>query len=149
MRTLFLDTEFTNLAADYRLISLALVDPDGAELYVELSDGWSEVDCSAFVRQIVLPQLDQARHGRSRVEAAAELRAFLAGYGEVEIVSDALAWDWPLLLGLLGAEGLPEHVRCREDAELLSDLDEATIPHHALLDARLMAGAQQRRRQKR
>lgn len=149
MRTLFLDTEFTNLAADCRLISLALVDPDGAELYVELSDGWSEADCSAFVRQIVLPQLDPARHGRSRAEAAAELRAFLAGYDRVEIVSDAQAWDWPLLLELLGPDGLPEHVRCGEDAELLSDLAEAEIPHHALLDARLMAGAQQRRQQKR
>lgn len=128
MRTLFLDTEFTNLTADYRLISLALVDPTGAELYVELSDGWSPADCSAFVHEIVLPQLDLARHGRSRAEAAAALHAFLAGYGEVEIVSDALGWDWPLLL---------------------SDLAEADIPHHALLDARLMSGAAQRRQQKR
>ena len=149
MRTLFLDTEFTSLTADYRLISLALVDAADAELYVELSDGWSPADCSTFVHEIVLPQLDLARHGRSRAEAANELRAFLAGYGEVEIVSDALAWDWPLLLELLGADGLPKHVRCREDAELLSDLGEADIPHHALLDARLMSGAEQRRQQKR
>ncbi|MDG9923350.1 MULTISPECIES: hypothetical protein [unclassified Pseudomonas] len=148
MHILFLDTEFTNLTADYRLISLALVDPNGAELYVELSDGWSPADCSEFVHQIVLPQLDPARHGRSRAEATRELHAFLAGYAEVEIVSDALAWDWPLLLGLLGAGGLPEHVNCREDAALLSDLAEADIPHHALLDARLMCGAE-RRRQKR
>jgi hypothetical protein len=148
MRTLFLDTEFTNLTADYRLISLALVDPGNAEFYVELSDGWSPADCSSFVHEIVLPQLDLACHGRSRAEAASELRAFLAGYGAVEIVSDALAWDWPLLLELLGADGLPDQVCCREDAELLSDLAEAAIPHHALLDARLMSGAE-RRRQKR
>ncbi|WJN59668.1 3'-5' exoribonuclease [Pseudomonas sp. SO81] len=149
MRTLFLDTEFTNLTADYRLISLALVDTAGAEFYVELNDGWSLADCSTFVHEIVLPQLDLGRHGRSRTEAANALRTFLAGDGEVEIVSDALAWDWPLLLELLGPGGPPEHVRCREDAELLSDLDEATIPHHALLDARLMSGAAQRRQQKR
>lgn len=147
MTTLFLDTEFTHLTADRRLISLALVDPAGAEFYVELSDGWSPADCSAFVHEIVLPQLDPARHGRSRTEAAAALRAFLAGYAEVEIVSDALAWDWPLLLELLGE--LPAHIRCREDAALLGDLAEAEVPHHALLDARLMSGAEQRRRQKR
>lgn len=149
MRTLFLDTEFTNLTADYRLISLALVDPAGAEFYVELSDGWSQADCSPFVHAIVLPQLDLPSHGRTRAEAAHQLRAFLAGYGEVEIVSDALAWDWPLLLELLGLDGLPENICCREDAELLSDLAEAEIPHHALLDARLMSGAEQRRQQKR
>jgi len=149
MRTLFLDTEFTNLTAEYRLISLALVDPEGAEFYVELSDGWSPDDCSGFVHQIVLPQLDLDRNGRSRAEAASALRAFLGGYGEVEIVSDALAWDWPLLLQLLDPDGLPAQVCCREDAELLSDLAEAEIPHHALLDARLMSGAEQRCLQKR
>jgi len=146
MHSLFLDTEFTSLTADYRLISLALVDPAGAEFYVELSDGWSAADCSEFVQQIVLPQLDPAHHGRSRAEASRALRDFLAGYAEVEIVSDALAWDWPLLLELLGE--LPAHVRCREDAELLGDLAEAEIPHHALLDARLMSGAERRRRKR-
>ncbi|WP_394560145.1 hypothetical protein [Aquipseudomonas alcaligenes] len=147
MTTLFLDTEFTNLTADYRLISLALVDPAGAEFYVELSDGWSEADCSAFVHEIVLPQLDLPRHGRSRAEASQALRAFLAGYAELEIVSDALAWDWSLLLDLLGE--LPAHIHKREDTELLRDLAEAEIPHHALLDARLMSGAEQRRQAKR
>ncbi|MDD0844782.1 3'-5' exoribonuclease [Pseudomonas sp. Gutcm_11s] len=144
MTTLFLDTEFTNLTADCRLISLALVDPAGAEFYVELNDGWSPDDCSEFVHQIVLPQLDLPRHGRSRAEASLELRSFLAGYDEVEIVSDALAWDWPLLLELLGE--LPGNIRCREDIDLLRDLAEADIPHHALLDARLMGGAAQRQK---
>ncbi|MDH0896467.1 MULTISPECIES: hypothetical protein [unclassified Pseudomonas] len=146
MHTLFLDTEFTRLTPDYRLISLALVDPAGAEFYVELNDGWSPADCSAFVHEIVLPQLEPTRHGRSRAEAATALHAFIAGYGEVEIVSDALAWDWPLLLELLGAHGLPGNACCREDKKLLSDLAEGDIPHHALLDARLMSGAEQRRK---
>lgn len=40
--TLYLDTEFTSLSIDRGLISLALVSADGAEIYVELLDGWSE-----------------------------------------------------------------------------------------------------------
>ncbi|MBD9413307.1 hypothetical protein IB234_01945 [Pseudomonas sp. PDM16] len=145
MHTLFLDTEFTSLTADYRLISLALVDPTGAELYIELYDGWSRIECSTFVHEVVLPQLDLARHGHSRAAAGELLRGFLARYDDVEIVSDALTWDWPLLLGLLGHQGLPSHVHCREDKGLLADLPAADIPHHALLDARLMCESARRR----
>ena len=73
--------------------------------------------------------------------AALVLVDFLQSQGEVEIVSDALAWDWPLLLELLGRDGLPATVRgCREDVQLLAGVDPQAIPHHALLDARLMAG---------
>lgn len=142
MRNLYLDTEFTRLDSDYRLISLALVAPGGPEFYVELTDGWCLADCSDFVVEVVLPQLQASRHGQTREAARRALQAFLANMGDVEIVSDALAWDWPLLLELLGPTGLPANVLgCREQADLLSDLDEAQIPHHALLDARLMARA--------
>lgn len=139
MRTLYIDTEFTQLSAERRLISLALVDSDGAEFYVELSDGWDEADCSAFVVEIVLPQLDLSRHGRSRSAAGAALHAFLGGLGAVEIVGDALAWDWPLLLELLGAPGLPGNVvGCRQVDDPFAALPAEDIPHHALLDARLL-----------
>lgn len=142
MRSLYLDTEFTRLDPECRLISLALVLPGGAEFYVELTDGWHLDDCSAFVVEVVLPQLDARRHGQTREAARWALQAFLSNMGDVEIISDALAWDWPLLLELLGPAGLPANVQgCREQADLLSDLDEAQIPHHALLDARLMARA--------
>ncbi len=138
MRTLYLDTEFTALSPDCQLISLALVAPGGPEFYVELEDGWSLDDCSAFVIEVVLPQLDGRRHGQTREAAGLALQAFLAGLGAVQIVSDALAWDWPLLLELLEQAGLPNNVLgCREQPDLLSDLDETAIPHHALLDARL------------
>lgn len=142
MRTLYLDSEFTRLSLDRRLISLALVEADGVEFYVELDDGWSLADCSPFVVEIVLPQLDARLYGLSREAARLALQRFLLELGELEIVSDALAWDWPLLLELLGRDGLPQNVRgCREQSDLLRDLDEQSIPHHALLDARLMARA--------
>lgn len=139
MRTLYLDTEFTQLSPARRLISLALVDEGGAEFYVELSDGWREDDCSEFVQEIVLPQLDLARHGLPRAEAGSRLHAFLAGLGALEIVGDALAWDWPLLLELLGPPGLPANVRgCRQVDDPLGEQPGADAPHHALLDARLL-----------
>lgn len=142
MQSLYLDTEFTCLSPDRSLISLALVTPHGPEFYVELTDGWRLDDCSDFVVEVVLPQLDLSCHGQSQEAARRALQAFLANRGDVEIVSDALAWDGPLLLELLGPAGLPANVLgYREQANLLSDLDEAQIPHHALLDARLMARA--------
>lgn len=139
MRRLFLDTEFTSLSRHRRLISLALVDPSGPECYVELGEGWALEDCSEFVVQIVMPQLDLPARGMSREQARTALLRFLDGYAEAEIISDALAWDWPLLLDLLAPAPLPSGMVSREIRGLLTGLEESQIPHHALLDARLMA----------
>lgn len=141
IRTLYLDTEFTSLSIDRELISLALVSADGAEFYVELLDGWSEDTCSEFTQETVLPQLDLDRYGVSRQEASSMLLGFLLQQGFVEIVGDALSWDWPLLLELLGSSGLPENVLgCHEVdlASLAGAVDVEQPPHHALLDARLI-----------
>lgn len=141
MRTLYLDTEFTSLTLDRRLISLALVADDGAEFYVELLDGWSASDCSEFTLNTVLPQLDLTAYGVTRGQASLRLREFLATQGLVEIVGDALQWDWPLLLELVGAGGLPDNVvGCREVVpdKIGNDPEVDDAPHHALLDARLI-----------
>jgi hypothetical protein len=144
MRTLYIDTEFTELSLDRRLISLALVDAQGHEFYVELLDGWDESHCSDFVREIVLPQLDLARCGMTRALANQALHGFLRDMGECEIAGDALAWDWPLLLELLAPGGLPDNVLgCRalldEHTPALAEADLLdAAPHHALLDARLL-----------
>lgn len=146
MRTLYIDTEFTQLSLNRRLISLALVDATGQEFYVELIDGWEEPDCSEFVLEVVLPQLQPDRYGMTRAAANQALHSFLRSLGEVEIAGDALAWDWPLLLELLEPGGLPDNVcGCRalldEQAVSLSP-DQISLleaaPHHALLDARLL-----------
>lgn len=92
------------------------------------------------VALLVLPQLDLATQGLLRQKAALQLRTFLEAQGDCEIVGDALNWDWPLLLELLGPAGLPENVQgCRELAgpqfeQALQEAPEA--PHHALADAR-------------
>lgn len=139
-----LDTEFTQLNHyTTKLISLALVVPGGPEFYIELNDNWTEADCSEFVTEIVLPQLDLSTHGRTTEQARTELKTFLQSLGEVQIASDATGWDWPLLIDLMGVEGLPANVQV---APLdLSQLDYGEVeelsdpPHHALLDARLLA----------
>lgn len=139
MLALYLDTEFTALSAARKLISLALVCSDGNEFYVELTDTWVEADCSDFVKEIVLPQLDLPAFGKSSLEASAALRRFLLALGEAEIVGDAFYWDWPLLIELLGTAGLPANISgCRQVIDPLSALPPESIPHHALLDARLL-----------
>lgn len=141
MRRAYLDAEFTSLnryAA--RLISLALVVPNGQEFYVEITDSWRERDCSDFVKEVVLPQLDEKTHGYTTELARAELHTFLHTIRPVAIISDAPSWDWPLLLWLAGPAGLPEGVECGEipeDIELTHEFEDP--PHHALLDARLLA----------
>lgn len=138
----YLDTEFTSLnRSEARLISLALVAPGGKEFYVELPDAWTPADCSAFVIETVLPQLDEAKHGRTIEQARDELFAFLQSLGPVEIITDAPAHDWPLLLWLAGPAGLPANVRPEPDALRLdfADYSGEEPPHHALKDARILA----------
>ena len=141
MRCVYLDTEFTSLNRyTCKLISLALVVPGGPEFYVELIDAWEEGDCSDFVREIVLPQLELATYGCTTEQARIDLFGFLQKLGRVEIISDAPDWDWPLLIWLAGADGLPGGVeagRIRGDIEVSADEEEP--PHHALQDARMLA----------
>lgn len=91
-------------------------------------------------RSVVLPQLELATWGLPRQEAATQLRSFLIAQDDCEILGDALNWDWPLLLELLGPAGLPENVQgCRELTEAHVGLVPQVIPeppHHALEDAR-------------
>ncbi|MES2868473.1 MAG: hypothetical protein V4749_02775 [Pseudomonadota bacterium] len=87
---IFLDCEFTKLNRDSKLISLALVSESGREFYVELIDTYLVEDCSDFVIQNVLPQLDPLRCGQSLSESQASLRRFLGSFVEqIEVCSDA------------------------------------------------------------
>jgi len=148
---IYLDTEFTTLNPfTYKLISLALVAPGGHEFYVELTDNWVEDECSDFTKSIVLPQLNLTLHGKTTEQARLDLLSFLKMIGPAEIISDAMAWDWPLLLSLAGPCGLPLAVEAGalpSDIESdVSDLDEP--PHHALLDAKQLAEIVERHFQK-
>ncbi len=140
----FLDCEFTKLSAAAKLISLALVAEDGREFYVELLDAWKEEDCSDFVKKIVLPQLWGGSYASPIVEARMSLLRFLTLFKEeVEIVTDAPQYDWELFCDLVYYDGRwPRIVRnFPTDATTLSPTsDGEELPHHALLDARIIAG---------
>lgn len=139
---LYLDTEFTQLNPfTYRLISIALVASDGQEFYVELADNWTEDECSDFTRSIVLPQLDLPRHGRNTAQARMDFLLFCKVIGPAEIISDAMSWDWPLLLWLAGPAGLPDGIEAGTlPTDIQGDVEDwDEPPHHALLDARQLA----------
>lgn len=139
----FLDCEFTRLSAAAKLISLALVAEDGREFYVELLDTWQEEDCSDFVKEIVLPQLWGGSYALPIFEARISLLRFLTSFKkEVEIVTDAPQYDWELFCDLVYYDGRwPRIVRnFPTDATTLSPTSEGEeLPHHALLDARIIA----------
>lgn len=141
---LFLDCEFTRLNADAKLVSLAMVAEDGREFYVELLDTWRAEDCSEFVLKVVLPQLWGGVHALPVFEARKELLEFLASFDEVlEVVTDAPQYDWQLFCELVYDDGhWPRIVRnFPTDATTLSPTSEGEeLPHHALLDARIIAG---------
>ncbi|WP_324741249.1 3'-5' exonuclease family protein [Pseudomonas veronii] len=149
---IFLDCEFTQLNQYSKLISLALVSQSGEEFYVELTNTYSLDDCSDFVVQNVLPQLDPLQHGQSLFEAQASLRRFLGCFDEnLEVCSDAPHWDWKFFCDLVCADHQPWPDQVlnqstnlailfhKVDAEALEQMELSDPPHHALLDARMLA----------
>jgi hypothetical protein len=149
---ILLDCEFTQLNRDSKLISLALVSESGREFYVELIDTYLVEDCSDFVIQNVLPQLDPLRCGQSLSEAQASLRRFLGSFAEeLEVCSDAPNRDWKFFYDLVCADHQPWPVQVLNqptnlailfnevDAEALEQVELSDPPHHALLDARMLA----------
>lgn len=148
---LFLDCEFTQLNKDTKLISLALVTETGDEFYVELTDTYAIEDCSEFVVQHVLPQLDTQTHGVTLLEARQALKMFLDRFdGPMEICTDAPSWDWDFFCDLAYVNHKwPQRVLNRPTnlielfqdlgCEIDIDLTLTQLPHHALFDARILA----------
>ena len=140
---LFLDCEFTHLSSAAKLISLALVAEDGREFYVELQDTWQADDCSDFVKEVVIPQLWGGECVRPIIRARSELLRFLATYDEeLEVVTDAPVYDWELFCDLAYHHGKwPQNVRNfpTDATTLTATNDGEELPHHALLDARIIS----------
>ena len=141
---LFLDCEFTQRSAAAKLISLALVAEDGREFYAELIDTWREADCSDFAIKIVLPQLWGGSYALPIIGARSALFDFLTSFDEaLESVTDAAQYDWELFCELAYDDGKwPRNVRNHPiDANTLKLMNDGVLlPHHALLDARIIAG---------
>lgn len=140
------DCEFTQLNANSKLISMALVAEDAQELYFELSENYQVEDCSAFVKEHVIPQLDGGHAACTIATAQERLQAFLTKFEFVEIMSDAPLWDWEFFCEIAYYKNKwPGNVSNRP-INLIDLYNETSIqvegalelPHHALLDARLL-----------
>lgn len=156
MIKIYFDTEFTDLVGietDIKLISAGFVASDGRELYFELVDHYHLDDCSAFVHESVLPLLDAAKYGMPARQAAQTMKAWIESFvGPVGLVSDAPAFDWPLIRDLFDQHrcwssnlaGTPLHVNAgnlQQGIENFFQYQPIAIRHHALWDARALAHA--------
>lgn len=150
----FFDSEFTGLSSDPRLISIGLVADSGEALYIEFTNGWSEEQCSTWVRNHVLPYLGDGEK-RTRREAGERIIAWLSSFGTPVALLGETSWDTELLADLLLECGIGSDCFCLEElvcnSKEQSDAFEAEkqdyfksngcIQHHALADARAFHAA--------
>ena len=99
---LFLDTEFTDLHHEAKLISIALVSEDGKSFYAELTDTYERCECSDFVMNFVLPFLKGSEYEMTESECALKIATWIEEQGvEFIIACDNVSWDLPHLRRLL------------------------------------------------
>jgi hypothetical protein len=139
---IFLDTEFTEFL-DPKLISLGMVADSGEEFYAEVP--FLPAACSAFVREAVIPLLNQHPHAYCQMEdLGTRITAWLdivkRSGEDVEICFDYQT-DWDLLVDAL--DNLPPWCKPRSVGRNINELlryafyKKSGLPeHHALHDAR-------------
>lgn len=103
MDRLFVDTEFTGLTPDAKLVSIGLVDESGQhKFYAEPSDTWQPSDLGEFAQREVVPKLE----GGASLLPIVTLKQYLADWIKglrvpVMLATDSLQWDWPWIETLL------------------------------------------------
>lgn len=103
---MFIDTEFSGLGSDPRLLSIGLVTDDGDELYIELTSGWNAEQCSRWVIEHVIPSLGNGER-LSRRESAKRIDGWLDGLGSPLTLLVDSDWDAELIHELLKEVGIP------------------------------------------
>jgi len=158
---IFIDTEFTTLTHEARLISFGAVSEDGREFYCELTPVVQE-ECSAFVREIVLPLLEGGVAACLRARFAERLAVWLGQFADPILLSDS---DWdiyvvrhalsgernrlpglvtipgpagPLEVMLLMLAPLSAEAMAVFQREVAQHFARDNRQHHALVDARAM-----------
>ena len=102
---IFVDTEFSSLGSDPRLISIALVAEDGSELYIEFKSGWSVEQCSPWVRSHVLLHLGANGEKLDRRAVVGRIESWLGQFsGTVWLIVDS-SWDKDLITQLYAESG--------------------------------------------
>jgi len=93
-----LDTEFSDLKADAKLISIGLVHEDGSCFYAELADTYYKYECSDFVCEVVLPLLENGSVRMPLDTLTIRLKSWLESFNEpIQLATDSMAWDWKML----------------------------------------------------
>ena len=111
---IFLDEEFTGLHQKTTLISIGLISDSGKKFYGELND-FDKDQIDDWLQENVIDNLTMqtSRPGITRINdhtnetvyfgdmkgLKAALEKWFSQFGEVEIWSDCLAYDWMLLTG--------------------------------------------------
>ena len=109
----FLDTEFTGLGIDPKLISIGLISEDGTrEFYAELSDSYQQSECAAFVHEAVTPHLQGGDCLMTQDELTLRLGNWIESCEQpVKLATDSLSWDWPWIQELFYLPGTwPENL---------------------------------------
>lgn len=144
----FFDTEFTGLTSDPHLQSIGLVADSGATLYIEFTNGWSETDCSFWVREHVMPMLGNGER-LTRREATIRILAWLSLFESSPTLLGETTWDTTLFTDLVHECGVTSD-RFHLEVLAFSGKDQANTfeatkrrylesrqltAHHALSDA--------------
>lgn len=162
VQRIYFDTEFTQFESP-RLISIALVaEGSDREFYAEPNDTYQPSDCSDFVLDVVLPRLTRLpEHTMSEAHLSFRLAEWIEGFsGQVELISDAPAWDWPFIEQLFqdNGYGWPRNLfrQCGKPRDTHGKygrrmaeywVTHYAMMHNALTDARSLKYAEQKANQ--
>lgn len=123
-------------------------------MYIEFTNGWSESDCSYWVRENVIPLLGKGER-LTRREAGAGIIAWLESFELPATLLGETTWDTGLFADLMHECGIGPD-RYRLEALVYSGMNQTNAfaaarkryfdlhqltPHHALTDARAFQGA--------
>lgn len=185
MRTkIFFDTEFTGLHQNTSLISIGLVSEDNRTFYAEFND-YDRLQCDDWIKEHVIDNLVmkppkpgeqeyyhakrdkdnpigqdiyngysvQLRNNKETI--ADELALWLSQFGDVEMWSDCLSYDWVLFSQLYGhAFNIPvnvyyipfdictlfkvKNVDPDINREKFAEVEDVNLKHNSLWDARVI-----------
>ncbi|MGV8898670.1 MAG: hypothetical protein ACOH2B_05400 [Burkholderiaceae bacterium] len=139
----FIDTEFTDFF-DPKLISIGMVADSGEEFYAEVP--FSDAACSTFVREVVIPLLNQYPHAYCPIpDLGMRIMSWLKivrRSGEDIVICIDFQTDWKLLAEALDNR-VPTWCSVRNVDRNLNEMlrydfhkKNGLAEHHALHDAR-------------
>ena len=164
---IFFDTEFTGLHQNTTLISIGLVSECGKTFYAEFNDyDFKQVDDWLKENVIdnlqyngIFQKLDETKNSISYKSTTENIRekltTWLEQFGEVEIWSDCLSYDWVLFNQIFGhAFNIPKNVYyipfdictlfyakgidADISREVFAEMSEGSQKHNALWDAKVI-----------